>query len=50
MYDIPFVRTMLLDALSTLQILQNPWTKGKMHLSLFQWKTLNAIFGKSLSV
>jgi hypothetical protein len=48
LFGIPFIRMMLLGALSTLRIRQKPWTKGKIPQFLFQWKLLNATSGESL--
>ena len=48
LFGIPFIRMMLLGALSTLRIRQKPWTKGKIPQFLFQWKLLNAISEESL--
>ncbi|AQK52372.1 Betaine aldehyde dehydrogenase 2 mitochondrial [Zea mays] len=48
LFGIPFIRMMLLGALSTLRIRQKPWIKGKIPQFLFQWKLLNVISEESL--
>lgn len=48
LFGIPFIRMMLLGALSTSQIRQKLWTKDKIPQFLFRWKLLNAISEESL--